>query len=283
MRAGAYTSLSPELKGDATMTQIDHHPPGAFSWVELATTDQPAAKAFYRSLFGWQANDMPMGPSEFYSMFELSGRNAAAAYTMRPEQRSQGVPPYWGLYVAVESADRAAERAAPLGGTVALAPFDVFDAGRMAVVQDPTDAFISVWQAKQHHGIGIAGVDGSLCWGELSTPDPERASAFYSGMFGWKMVKEEHDPSGYLHIVNGADHIGGIPSAAQRSPQTPAHWLPYFAASDVDAAAAKAKGLGGAVHLSPMTIEGAGRLAVLADPQGAVFAIFQAMRRAAGS
>jgi uncharacterized protein len=264
------------------MTQIDNHPPGAFCWVELATTDQNSAKNFYGSLFGWQAKDMPMGPSEFYSMFELSGRNAAAAYTMRPEQRAQGVPPYWALYVAVESADRAADRAAQLGGTVALAPFDVFDAGRMAVLQDPTGAFISVWQAKQHAGLGIAGVDGTLCWGELSTPDPQRAGTFYADLFGWRIVKEEHDASGYLHIANGAAHIGGVLSTSQRNPQMPAHWLAYFAASDVDTAAAKAKALGGGLHSAPITIEGAGRLAVLADPQGAVFAIFQPMPRAAG-
>jgi predicted enzyme related to lactoylglutathione lyase len=134
------------------MTNIDHYAPGSFCWIELATTDQNAAKRFYSSLFGWAPADMPMGPGEFYTMFRLDGRDAAAAYTMRKEQQERGLPPYWGIYVAVESADKAAERAAAVGGRVLAPPFDVFDVGRMAVVQDPTGATFSVWQPKGPNG-----------------------------------------------------------------------------------------------------------------------------------
>ena len=81
------------------MANIDKHPAGSFCWVELATTDQNAAKTFYTSLFGWAVEDSPMGPDDFYSMFKLSGRNTGAAYTMRKEQRAQGVPPNWMLYI----------------------------------------------------------------------------------------------------------------------------------------------------------------------------------------
>src|SRR6516165_8951477 len=142
------------------MPRIAHHPPGAFCWIELATTDQNAAKSFYGSLFGWSVKDFPMDPDNFYSMFQLEGSDAAAAYTLRAEQRAQGVPPHWMLFVAVQSADDAASRAAELGATVLAPAFDVFDVGRMAVLQDPTGATFSVWQPKQHTGIGIAGVDG---------------------------------------------------------------------------------------------------------------------------
>jgi predicted enzyme related to lactoylglutathione lyase len=113
----------------------------------------------------------------------------------------------------------------------------------------------------------------------LSTPDPARATTFYSGLFGWKIAAGEHDPSGYLHISNGEDFIGGIPPAARRSEKMPAHWLAYFLTSDCDATAAKAKGLGARFHLEPMTMERVGRMAVVADPQGATFAIFQPMRK----
>ena len=261
------------------MPPIEKHRPGAFCWIELATTDQSAAKSFYGKLFGWGVNDFPMGPNDFYSMFQLEGRDTAAAYTLRPEQRSQGVPAHWMIYVAVESADTTANRAAELGGKVLASPFDVHDVGRMAVLQDPTGASFSVWQAKQHQGTGIAGVDGTLCWADLSTPDQQRASLFYSDLFGWKMVKGEKDPSDYLHIVNGEEFIGGIPPATHRNPQAPPHWLAYFTVSDCDAAAAKAKQLGATFYLAPMTMENVGRFAVLADPQGGVFAIFQATPR----
>jgi predicted enzyme related to lactoylglutathione lyase len=159
-----------------------------------------------------------------------------------------------------------------------LAPaFDVYDVGRMAVLQDPTGATFSVWQAKKHGGTGIAGVDGTLCWADLSTSDREGAASFYSGLFGWRIVKEDEEPShNYWHIVNGEEFIGGIPPAAHRNPSIPPHWLSYFAVSDGDAAAGKAKQLGARLVLPPMSIEDVGRMAVLTDPQGAAFAIFQA-------
>jgi uncharacterized protein len=257
------------------MPQIEKHAPGSFCWIELATSDQPAAKSFYGSLFGWAAADMPMGPNDFYTMFKLEGRDAAAAYTLRPEQRSQGVPPHWRLYILVESADAAAPRAAELGAKVVFPPFDVYDAGRMAVLQDPTGAYFTVWQAKNSTGIGIAGVDGTLCWADLNTPDRTRAADFYSGLFGWQITKEDEDPShDYWHIKNGEEFIGGLPPATHRDPNAPPHWLPYFKVSDCDATTAKAQQLGAAVYLPPMTIED-WRMSILADPQGAVFAIVQ--------
>jgi uncharacterized protein len=258
---------------------IEKHNPGAFCWVELGTTDQPAAKQFYTSLFGWNANDMPIGPSDFYTMFQLEGRGTGAAYTLRPDQRQQGVPPHWMIYVSVESADDAAKRAAELGGKVLAPAFDVYDAGRMAVLQDPTGATFCVWQPKQSAGIGIAGVHGTLCWADLSTPDVERARTFYSALFGWQVLLGENDPSGYLHIKNGEAFIGGIPPAAHRNPNAPPHWLAYILVTDCDETAAKATQSGAKIFFGPTTMENVGRMAVMADPQGAIFAIFQPMPR----
>jgi predicted enzyme related to lactoylglutathione lyase len=258
------------------MPLVDKHAPGEFCWIELATTDQAAAKHFYTSLFGWSAEDMPMGPDEFYTMFKLDGAYAGAAYTEPADERALGIPPHWNLYIAVENADQAALKAAGLGAKALAPPFDVFDAGRMAVLQDPTGAVFSVWQPKRNSGLGIAGVPGTLCWADLNTPDPERAAKFYSDFLGWKIGPgAQSDPSGYLHIQNGETFIGGIPPAAHRDPKTPPHWLIYFYVSGVDACAAKAAGLGAKFHLPPMTMEGVGRMAVIADPQGAVSAIFQ--------
>lgn len=260
------------------MTNIDKYPIGSFCWIELATTDQDAAKKFYSNLFGWAPADMPMGPGEVYTMFKLAGRDAGAAtYTLRKDQQSQGVPPHWGLYIAVESVDAAANRVPQLGGKVCAPPFDVFDVGRMAVAQDPTGATFHLWQAKQQPN-AITGVDGTLCWADLNTPDPAQAEKFYSSLLGWKLEKSEHDSSGYLHIKNGEQYIGGVPPAKHR-PVGPAHWLPYFKVSNCDTSAAKARQAGAKFHLEPMTMEGVGRFAVVADPQGAVFAIFQSMPR----
>ncbi len=257
------------------MPNIDKHPAGAFCWIELATSDQNAAKTYYSGLFGWEANDYPMGPGVSYTVFKLRGRDASACYTLRPDQRSMGVPPNWTLYIAVDNADAAAKKAEQLGGKVHAQPFDVGDFGRMAVVQDPTGAVFCVWQAKQSPGLQIAGEDGAFCWADLSTPDVEAAAKFYSGLFGWKLEKGEKDPSGYLHIKNGEHFIGGVPPSSYRNANTPPHWLSYIQVSNCDTSAAKAKELGGKFLMPPTTMQGVGRWAVISDPQGAVLSVFQ--------
>src|SRR5579871_6413115 len=115
------------------MPHINSHPHGSFVWTELGTSDQAAAKTFYGALFGWHANDMPMGPDEYYTIFRLEGRDAAAAHTLHPEY-SGDAPPNWGLYISVADADASAARVTTAGGKVMAPPFDVSDAGRMAVV-----------------------------------------------------------------------------------------------------------------------------------------------------
>jgi len=263
------------------MANIDKHAPGSFCWVELGTTDQDAAKKFYAALFGWSADDSPMGPGEFYTIFKLQGRDAAAAYTLRPDQQAQGVPPHWMMYIAVENADAAAARATELGGKVVAPAFDVMEHGRMAVLQDPTGAVFCVWQPMKNTGLGISGVDGTLCWADLSTPDVEAASKFYSALFGWTMSGSETNEggSGYIHIKNGEDFIGGVPPASHRGPNTPPHWLPYIFVSNCASSVDKAKNLGASLYVKPMEMEGVGTMAVVADPQGAVFALFQPWRR----
>jgi predicted enzyme related to lactoylglutathione lyase len=187
-----------------------------------------------------------MGPGEVYSMFKLNGEDAAAAFTLRPEQRANGVPPHWMIYVAVDDADQIAARAASLGATIVAPPFDVFDFGRMAVIQDPTGAMFSIWQAKQHAGVGVWGRTGRGVRGRSQHPRSTRAADFYTQLFGWRMVtgKDMVDavPGDYFHIMNGADMIGGVGPASQRDPHTPPHWLVYFEAASCGEATRRQRG-----------------------------------------
>lgn len=262
------------------MTDIDKFTPGSFCWVELATSEQDAAKNFYSSLFGWQVNDMPM-PEGVYSMFQLQGRNAGAAYTLKKEQAAAGVPPHWGLYMAVANTDQSAKKAGELGGKLLMQPFDVFDIGRMAVVQDPTGAAFCIWQEKRAKAESIAGVEGTLCWADLMTRDTARAEKFYSGLLGWTFGKDEKDPSGYTHIKNGEEFIGGMPPSSHLQANIPPHWIPYFLVNNCDSTIAKAKSQGAKTCVPATNLENVGRFAVLSDPQGAVFAIFQAAQHQA--
>jgi len=253
------------------------HAPGTFSWPELATTDQKGGAAFYRDLFGWSVNDQPMGPDEFYTMFEMRGRPVGAAYTMRPEERQHGAPPHWNSYVTVASADESTKRATELGGTVLAPPFDVMDVGRMAILQDPTGAVFEVWEPKKHIGAQILNEPGALCWTELTTSDTKAAETFYTGLFGW--TPKHSAPSAGMDYtefsVGGTPSIGMMAKPKDMPAHIPSYWMPYFQVTSVDSSASKAKELGGKVMVPPQDIPDAGRFSILVDPQGAVFAVFQ--------
>jgi len=261
------------------MAIIEKHKPGSFCWVELGTSSQIGAKQFYGPLFGWATNDFPMGPDEFYTIFRVDGQDTGGGYTLKPDMLAQGVPPHWILYIAVDSADAAANKAAEAGATVVAPAFDVMSIGRMAVLKDPTGAVFCVWENKGHKGTGITAVPGTLCWADLSTPDQAAAAKFYADVFGWELTPGE-DTSGYLHIKNGEDFIGGVPTAEQRAPDAPPHWMLYFQVESCDAATDQAKQLGGRVYMEPFTMERVGRMSVVADPQGAVFSLFEPMPNA---
>ncbi|HKV99871.1 MAG TPA: VOC family protein [Vicinamibacterales bacterium] len=261
---------------------VHHHAPGSFCWFELSTTNQAQAKAFYGALFGWQPDDQPVGPNDVYTIFKVDGRDAAAACTIRPDQLAHGARPNWLLYVSVENADASAKRATDAGGKLLMPPFDVMESGRMALVADPTGAAFAIWEPRNHHGTGIVGDNGTAVWADLNTPDPVRAARFYHALFNWKIVAGKTmapaGPDDYGHIVNGQEFIGGVPPAAYQSKGAPPHWLIYFAVPDCDTAAANAKSAGGAIVVPPMTAGEVRKFAVLADPQGAAFAIVEPRR-----
>jgi predicted enzyme related to lactoylglutathione lyase len=257
------------------MPTVDKHPPGFFCWIELATTDTARAKAFYNGLFGWQPKDIPMGPDSFYTLLQIDGKDVAALHAMDDDQRKQGIPPHWLEYVAVASADDTAARARSLGGTVLAEPFDVFDVGRMAVLQDPTGAVIAIWQAKTHIGARIVGELHTLAWSDLSTRNKPKAQEFYVKLFGWQARNQEAGPHQYTEIHHQGKGIGGMMEIDPAWGNVPPHWMPYFPVAHCDTSVAKAQSLGASVTVPPRDIEHVGRFSVLRDPQGAVFAVIQ--------
>lgn len=262
------------------MAEFSSHVPGTFSWPELATTDQKAAVAFYRSLFGWDLKEMPISDGEMYSMFTLRGKEVAAAYTMRPEERQTGAPPHWNLYVTVANVDETVKKAEGLGAKVFAPPFEVMDAGRMAVLQDPTGAVFQVWQARQHIGAKILGEPGALVWTELTTRDTTRAESFYIALFGWTAKHSSPgSPMEYTEFHNqGKPGVGMMAMPSQVPPQVPSYWMPYFQVANCDASTDKAKQLGATPMMGPQDIPGTGRFAILTDPQGAMFALYTSAR-----
>ncbi len=257
------------------MTEMKKYPPGTFSWIDLATTDAEAAKAFYTTLFGWEAEDMPAGPDAVYTMLSKNGKSAAGLYAMSAEQQSMGMPPNWMSYISVADADATAEKAKSLGGQVMAEPFDVMEAGRMAVLQGPTGEMFAVWQPKDHIGSQVVNEPGTLSWNELATNDTAKAGQFYTSLFGWTSQVQEMPMTTYTTFSVGERMNAGMMQMTEEWGDMPPHWMVYFAVEDCDASAAKAQSLGGEVGVPPTDIPPIGRFSVIKDPQGAHFTIIK--------
>lgn len=251
------------------MGNRNRYEPGTFCWADLSTSDAGGAKTFYGGLFGWEFEDSGI-PGGVYTMCRV-GSDEVAAIVQQDER-----PGHWNNYVSVANADEATARAKQLGANVLEEPFDVMDAGRMAVLADPGGAVLCVWEPRDHIGAGRVNDVGCMGWNELQTRDPKAAADFYSGLFGWKAEPIEQDgETVYVTIKNQVGWMnGGMMPLAERHGDAPSFWMTYFTVSSCDAAAARVGDLGGAVLAGPME-PGMGRIAVLQDPQGAVFAVFE--------
>lgn len=254
------------------MPQMTGFTTGMFNWTDLATTDVASAKRFYGELFGWSYEDAPAGDHGVYSMAKKEGQDVAAISGMMPEQLKQGVTPYWTPYIWVDDVEARAQQVAALGGKLVAPPFDVMDAGRMCVVQDPTGAMVALWQEKTHKGAGVMKEPGTFAWVELMTPHSAKAQAFYTQLLGWKPRPQYMGDMDYT-----AFFLGEPPPVAGmvQAPDMPPHWLVYFATANCNESFARARKLGGRGLMPPTAFPGRGRVAVVQDPQGAFFALFE--------
>ena len=273
------------------MPERDGYIPGVPSWLDTSQPDPEAAVSFYSGLFGWEFEDvMPAGSDGKYFIARLRGLDVAAVGSI-PE----GAPPMamWNTYIWVESADETASKVRDAGGSVAMEPFDVMDAGRMAVFMDPEGAAFCVWEAKEHKGAQIVNEQGSLNFNGLNTRNVDGAKRFYNSVFGWQTIALGGDAQmwtlpgygDYLERDNpdlrkqmaqaGApggfeDVVAAINPIPDDQPDTPPHWSVTFAVDDADATASKASELGGTVIVPPFDAPWV-RMTVISDPQGATF------------
>jgi predicted enzyme related to lactoylglutathione lyase len=258
--------------GGGDMGERTGYQPGTFCWVGLATSDPAAAKVFYTSLFGWEVEELSADEVGTYTMLRCGGKEVAILYRQTPQARAADAPPHWTSYISVEDADATATRAGELGGAAVFRePFDVLDAGRVAAIRDPSGATVSLWQPRSRIGATLVNDVGALRWNELATTDVERAKAFFGELLGWEY---ETDDSGYVSIKNAGNLNGGMREQTEQERDVPPNWLPYFTVENAGDAVRQAEQLGGR-QLRPTAGIQIGRFAVIADPQGAVFAVFE--------
>jgi predicted enzyme related to lactoylglutathione lyase len=273
------------------MPKRDRYIPGVPCWVDTSHPDPQAAVAFYTGLFGWDFKDvMPPGSAGEYHIAQLQGGDVAAVGS-----QPQGAPPVavWNTYIAVESADDAAASVRAAGGRIISEPFDVMEAGRMAVCADPEGAVFGVWQAKEHIGADVVNEAGSLNFNGLRTRDPDGARSFYGSVFGWETLDlgggaQMWQLPGYGDFLEAAnpglrdgmvqmgapagfvDVVAALEPIDDGDTDEPARWTVTFAVDDADAIAATAQELGGDVVVAPFDAPWV-RTTVIADPQGATF------------
>jgi len=245
-------------------------PDGTPCWVDLGTNDIAKAISFYSSQFGW---DVQQGGPEMggYSMAQLDGRNVAG---IGPLMGPPGVPSAWSAYFGSHDVDATAAKVKSAGGQLLMEPMDVMDAGRMLVAADTTGATFGVWQAGKHTGAQVANVPGAFTWCEHMSSDFEGAKAFYAAVFGYEYGDMSSDGFSYATLlINGQQVVGGIgayPGGSDNPHQ--AFWGVYFGTTDTDKAVELATSHGGQV-VRPATDSPYGRMAIVADNQGAVFSL----------
>jgi uncharacterized protein len=242
--------------------------PGAPSWVDLGTTDVKAAGSFYSQLFGWQVQDL--GPDAGgYGMLLKDGKQVGGIGPAADPGRGSS----WSVYFTTDDADASASRVTDAGGTVVAPPMDVMGQGRMAVFQDPTGAYFSVWQPGQLSGAELTEEPGSMNWVELMSTDVNQAKAFYRQVLG--VSTRDVDVGGGMNYTlleaGGKNAAGAMPVPPGQ--KQPSHWGVYFTVEDCDAVADRALQMGATeMHRDDSP---AGRLAFLVDPQGAQFCIIK--------
>jgi len=269
----------------------DGYIPGVPCWVDTSQPDPEAAIDFYGGLFGWDLEDtMPPGSDGRYFIARLRGGDVAAIGSI-PSAAPQSAT--WKTYVWVDSADDTASKARAAGGGVLIEPFDVMDAGRMAVLTDPEGASFCVWQANRHKGARVVNEAGALNFNGLATRNVEGAKAFYDAVFGWRTLALdggflawtlpgygdhlEAATPGLREMMAGMgappgfeDVVASIDPAVAEESGAPVSWSVTFAVDDADATAARAKELGAEVVAAPFDAPWV-RMTVLRDPQGASF------------
>jgi uncharacterized protein len=252
------------------MPAQEHAPIGAPCWIDLLTSDKEASVAFYRELFGWNA-EPPDEQFGGYFMFTKDGVPVAGAMTGDP---AAPVADAWSVYLTTDDARKTTEAAAAGGGQVQLPAMDVGDIGTMAVVADPGGARIGIWEPRSFYGFSVQGEPGTPAWFELFTKDYQSVLAFYRDAFGWN-TRVESDTPEFRYATLVADDLpraGVMDAAAVLGEGDTATWSVYFQVSDADDALSQVFDLGGRV-LQPAQDTPYGRMGEVADPNGAPFKV----------
>jgi predicted enzyme related to lactoylglutathione lyase len=245
-------------------------------WVDLASPDAAASRAFYANLFGWE---IAVDPDPQYGGYAQAKVGDKAVAGIGPKM-SPDAPTAWSVYIG--TGDIAAMMAVveSAGGTVVAPPMQVGAMGSMAVLRDPAGAFVSAWQPNAMGGFA-AGGPGTFGWAELNARGADKAVDFYTRAFGWQTritPMGDGQPDYIEFMIDGQAVAGAMEMNPMVPAEMPSYWMVYFAVDDVDASFERALAGGAHEMLPPLNFPG-GRFAIVGDPQGAVFGLLKTTPR----
>ena len=247
-------------------------------WIDFGSNDFEASKKFYTDLFGWTFED---GGEQVghYNMIRKDGALVGGAMNTAGMTCPEGgeIPSSWDIYLSVADVDATVERATGLGAQVIVPAGDAGPAGRFAVLLDPTGASIGLWQAGDTTGFEFTGQPGTPMWFELLTQDFAKSTDFYGQLVGFNPVRltEPMDDDDNRYATNGPQDQAsyGICDVAGFVPESEgSFWRVYFGVENTDHAVPRIQELGGKLLDGPVDSP-FGRIATIADPQGATFQI----------
>jgi uncharacterized protein len=260
------TTATPATGIPATATR------GRFVWHELMTTDVEAAKSFYQNVIGWAANRYE-GNAD-YTLWMAGQTPVGGLMKLSDDAAAMGAPPNWLAYIEVPDVDATIDQVTKLGGAVVVPAQTIDQVGRFAVLRDPAGAVFAVMTSVSTPGAEADPAPLEFSWHEVTTNDLPTTIRFYEQLFGWEKKSEfDMGEMGIYHMF-GRDRFtyGGMMKRTGEMP--PPNWLHYIRVTDsADAAADRAKKAGGTLIMGPMEVPGGDRIAILSDPQGAVFAV----------
>jgi hypothetical protein len=250
------------------MTQRESVPQGAVCWLDLWTSDVEGSRQFYSDLFGWFAAE----PSEEfggYWMFLREGVPVAGGMGDMGDMKANDT---WKIFLAAHDINDVVAKGEELGAQFFMPPMPVADMGIQTVFTDANGATLGAWQPLSFPGFMTTDEPGTPCWFELNARDFAAAVNFYTSVFalGTKVMADSDDFR-YTTLVADGHEVAGILDASGRLPEGVAsHWVIYWQVDDIDAAVARVRELGGAVHDGPFDSL-FGRIATVADPTGSMF------------
>ena len=247
-------------------------------WYELMTPDPAHVAPFYAATLGWDIQgvgaETPSG-HPYWMIGRSDGGFAGGVILLTPEMTVAGGRPGWLPYFHVEDVPATVAKAESLGARTWLAPMTM-EQGTMAMLGDEQGASFYVMDPIPPAGNPDAVSDvfqpntpGHCWWNELETSDEPAATAFYTGLFGWKadQTMPMGDRGDYRFIEQDGP-LGAInPYMAE---YMRVGWVPYFGVAEVKAAFEAANSNGGTIHQEVHEVPGGDQIFVASDPAGAL-------------